>query len=481
MRILLVEDDRVLADALSRALVRVRPCRGRRLHTARRPTTPWRWAPTTWPSWTSACRASSGLEVLQRLRARAVTTPVLMLTALRYPRRTACAAWTWRADDYLAKPFDLPRAGSARARAAAPRHASPRPFCEHGSAALRHRGPPRVPRQAAVGRCRRASWPCWNCCCCAPGACREQGAHASTTSTAGATRSGDNAIEVNVYRLRKKLEPLGCEIRTVRGMGYLIDSGADAGDLSPGCSASCWRWLLGPLAVLLVLDTRWSTGPRCASPTCAYDRALHEIATRDRAARASSTATRPRLELSRPPPTSCCSTRRTSSSTAWSAEDGADLGGDAAAAAAPRRTKAAKPDFYGGAVRERAGAHDGGLVARWADAGPPLRAGAGGRDAQQAAALHLGDGRQRGAAAAAADRRWRRRWSWFGVVARAASRCSGCARAVSDRSHLDLSPIDTHDVPGEVRPLVDEVNELMARLGAPSTSRTASWPTRRTS
>jgi two-component system sensor histidine kinase TctE len=36
---------------------------------------------------------------------------------------------------------------------------------------------------------------------------------------------------------------------------------------------------------------------------------------------------------------------------------------------------------------------------------------------------------------------------------------------VSDRSHLDLSPIDTHDVPGEVRPLVDEVNELMARLG----------------
>lgn len=38
-------------------------------------------------------------------------------------------------------------------------------------------------------------------------------------------------------------------------------------------------------------------------------------------------------------------------------------------------------------------------------------------------------------------------------------------RAVSDRSHLDLSPIDVHDVPGEVRPLVDEVNDLMSRLG----------------
>jgi two-component system sensor histidine kinase TctE len=37
--------------------------------------------------------------------------------------------------------------------------------------------------------------------------------------------------------------------------------------------------------------------------------------------------------------------------------------------------------------------------------------------------------------------------------------------AVSDRSHLDLSPIEMRDVPGEVRPLVDAVNDLMLRLG----------------
>ena len=53
---------------------------------------------------------------------------------------------------------------------------------------------------------------------------------------------------------------------------------------------------------------------------------------------------------------------------------------------------------------------------------------------------------------------------WFGV-SRGLEPLQRLRRAVSDRSHLDLSPIDIHNVPGEVRPLVDEVNELMVRLG----------------
>jgi len=32
-----------------------------------------------------------------------------------------------------------------------------------------------------------------------------------------------NAIEVNVHRLRKKLEPVGLNIRTIRGLGYLLE------------------------------------------------------------------------------------------------------------------------------------------------------------------------------------------------------------------------------------------------------------------
>jgi len=38
---------------------------------------------------------------------------------------------------------------------------------------------------------------------------------------------GDNAIEVYVHRLRKKLEPAGIQIRTVRGLGYMLDKDQD--------------------------------------------------------------------------------------------------------------------------------------------------------------------------------------------------------------------------------------------------------------
>ncbi len=34
---------------------------------------------------------------------------------------------------------------------------------------------------------------------------------------------GTNAMEVYVYRVRKKLESYGCTIRTIRGMGYLME------------------------------------------------------------------------------------------------------------------------------------------------------------------------------------------------------------------------------------------------------------------
>ncbi|MEO7937999.1 MAG: sensor histidine kinase N-terminal domain-containing protein, partial [Burkholderiaceae bacterium] len=53
----------------------------------------------------------------------------------------------------------------------------------------------------------------------------------------------------------------------------------------------------------------------------------------------------------------------------------------------------------------------------------------------------------------------------YGGVSRGLLPLKRLRAAVSSRSHVDLSPIDTHGVPGEVRPLVDEVNQLMLRVG----------------
>jgi len=39
---------------------------------------------------------------------------------------------------------------------------------------------------------------------------------------------GSNAIEVYVHRVRKKLEPYNIVIRTVRGMGYLLEKSVEA-------------------------------------------------------------------------------------------------------------------------------------------------------------------------------------------------------------------------------------------------------------
>ncbi|HTP62563.1 MAG TPA: sensor histidine kinase N-terminal domain-containing protein [Burkholderiales bacterium] len=54
---------------------------------------------------------------------------------------------------------------------------------------------------------------------------------------------------------------------------------------------------------------------------------------------------------------------------------------------------------------------------------------------------------------------------WLGV-GRGLAPLQRLRGAVAERSHLDMSAIETDSVPGEVRPLVLAVNDLMARLGA---------------
>jgi len=222
MRILIVEDDPLLADGLTRSLTRAD------------------YAVDLVADGGSADAVLAtqtfdlvildlglpkldGFEVLKRLRRRASATPVLVLTA-RDTLDDRVKGLDLGADDYLTKPFELPEL-EARVRALIRRGQS-------GGGSLLTHGPLTLD---IAGR--RASL---------DGApldlsARELGVLEVLMLRSGRVVSKDqlaeqlynfdadvgaNAIEVYMHRLRKKLEPAGIQIRTIRGLGYLLDKAA---------------------------------------------------------------------------------------------------------------------------------------------------------------------------------------------------------------------------------------------------------------
>lgn len=162
-----------------------------------------------------------GTQLLERLRARGGTLPVLILTA-RDGLQDRVSGLDLGADDYLVKPFDLPEL-EARVRALLRRQ---RPSL---SGRLRfgdllidvtgrsvYHGDQRVElsgREFGVLEllARRAG--------------RVVSKEQMLESLTGWDEDvGPNAIEVYIHRLRRKLEPCGLEIRTIRGLGYLLDN-----------------------------------------------------------------------------------------------------------------------------------------------------------------------------------------------------------------------------------------------------------------
>ncbi|MDV3128983.1 response regulator transcription factor [Mycobacterium sp. 21AC1] len=169
----------------------------------------------------------SGYEVLRRLRAKDVWTPVLMLTA-KDGEYDQTDAFDLGADDYLTKPFSFPIL-VARLRALARRPAQHRPvILEAGTLTL-------DPARRVVERdgTTIALTP------------REYGLleylmrNKDTVVTKTAIlqnvwdahhRGDDNVVEVYVGYVRRKIDiPFGTNtIETVRGIGYRLDSGAYA-------------------------------------------------------------------------------------------------------------------------------------------------------------------------------------------------------------------------------------------------------------
>ena len=222
MRILLVEDDAMLAEAVMRALTQS----AHSVDVSR-----------TGEAADHALLTSQydlvildiglpqidGFEVLKRMRQRRSAVPVLILTVNDAPEDRVTGL-DLGADDYLTKPFHLSEL-EARVRALIRRsHSSSSSGLVHGRLRLDMAG-------------RRLY-------------CDEQPLDLSARELAViellllkegkvVTKqqivdhlygwddvSTSNAVEVFVYRLRKKLEVSGVDIRTVRGMGYLIEKHA---------------------------------------------------------------------------------------------------------------------------------------------------------------------------------------------------------------------------------------------------------------
>jgi len=219
MRLLVVEDDAVLAAALTRALSQAGYVvdlvdDGESANEA------LQGGAYDLVVLDLALPGLDGLAVLRRLRDRRSQVPVLILTA-RDTLDDRVAGLDLGADDYMTKPFDLPEL-EARVRALIRRG-------QYGAGASMSHG--RLRFDPAARRLFYDDQP-------VEMSARELALTELLLARQGRVVSkeqiinqlfgfgedvGSNAIEVYVHRVRRKLEPLGIEIRTVRGMGYLLD------------------------------------------------------------------------------------------------------------------------------------------------------------------------------------------------------------------------------------------------------------------
>ncbi len=219
MRILLAEDDSVLADGLTRSL--------RQSGYAVDSVANGELADTALsnqdfdlPILDLGLPKMSGLDVLRRLRGRKSRIPVLILTAADSIEQRVNGL-DLGADDYMAKPFALSEL-EARVRALTRRGTGGGPvLIQHGPLAY-----DQVGRSAFIGeemldlsarelgvleilmqRCPRL-------------VSKEQ---LVDHLCEWGEEVSNNAIEVYVHRLRKKLEAGGLRISTVRGLGYCLE------------------------------------------------------------------------------------------------------------------------------------------------------------------------------------------------------------------------------------------------------------------
>ncbi|MBS0592211.1 MAG: response regulator transcription factor [Proteobacteria bacterium] len=167
---------------------------------------------------------AGGLEVLRTLRARGDATPVIVLTARDGPGDRV-AGLDAGADDYLVKPFDLDEL-LARMRALLRRHAGrAAPLLRHGGVTL----DPATHQVTLQGRpvlLSAREYAVLELLLQRPGAVLSR-AQIEDRLYGWGEEIESNAVSVYVHQLRKKL---GADfIRSMRGVGYFLAPGGDAG------------------------------------------------------------------------------------------------------------------------------------------------------------------------------------------------------------------------------------------------------------
>jgi two-component system OmpR family response regulator len=220
MKVLIVEDDKVLADGLNRYLTQA----GYVVDAARSGTEAV--GILTHESYDLVILdiglpGLDGFEVLKRIRRRPDYVPVLVLTA-RDAIEDRVHGLDLGADDYLVKPFSLMEL-EARVRAVVRRGQ----HTEQGKlvfdALLLDTGARRAWLKDEPLRLTAREWSVLEFLVMRAGkmVSKEQ-------IVAAVSRLDDelshNAIEVHISRLRSKLEPAGIDIHSIRGFGYYLDS-----------------------------------------------------------------------------------------------------------------------------------------------------------------------------------------------------------------------------------------------------------------
>jgi two-component system OmpR family response regulator len=161
-----------------------------------------------------------GLEVLKRFRGRDGSTPVLILTALD-GINDRVRGLDLGADDYLAKPFVLAEL-EARVRALTRRGTSaPSTVLKHGDLSFDRVGKIAELKGQMLDLSAR-ELALLEIFLQRPGRMVNKEQMVDLLCQWGEEVS-TNAIEVYIHRLRKKLEPGGVRIVTVRGLGYCLE------------------------------------------------------------------------------------------------------------------------------------------------------------------------------------------------------------------------------------------------------------------